>query len=212
MNTPSVQPQLVQSAPPVPSSSPASLQQKPAPLTTPNLDLRINLVQRTLDNTQMLVRAMETKAAFTLTATGVLSASIFGIIQALRTPTFNEGLVIAVCIVVYVVMASMTMLSASRVYIASGTTLNPNPNTAGLLFPLMILQRYNDDFDAYHKQWTSISTNELLRDYAHQVLEVSNIYRAKQRNVNRTLRLFRVLCLCWIVVATVGILIHIKLL
>jgi hypothetical protein len=72
-----------------------------------------------------------------------------------------------------------------------------------MLFPLMLLERYSvegkADEEAYLKRLQRIEPKEILHDYANQIIEVSDIYRAKQKLVNLTLNQFRWLSILWVV-------------
>ncbi|HEX8231216.1 MAG TPA: hypothetical protein VF826_18195 [Chloroflexia bacterium] len=106
-------------------------------------------------------------------------------------------------IVVYLLMAFNVIYVATKVYQARTHSVRPDTKAPGMLFPLMLLERYSvegkADEEAYLKRLQRIEPKEILHDYANQIIEVSDIYRAKQKLVNLTLNQFRWLSILWVV-------------
>jgi hypothetical protein len=75
----------------------------------------------------------------------------------------------------------------------------------------MLLERYSVEGkaneDTYLERLHRLEPKEILQDYANQIIEVSDIYRAKQRLVNLALDHFRRLSILWVVTMLVLMLI-----
>jgi hypothetical protein len=100
-------------------------------------------------------------------------------------------------------MAFIVIYVATKVYQARSHSVRPETTAPGMLFPLMLLERYSVDGkaneDVYLQRLQRLEPTEIIEDYANQIIEVSDIYRAKQRLVNLTLDLFRKLSILWVV-------------
>jgi hypothetical protein len=114
-------------------------------------------------------------------------------------------------IVVYLLMAFNVISVATKVYQARPHSVRPNTAAPGMLFPLMLLERYSVEGkaneDTYLERLHRLEPKEILHDYANQIIEVSDIYRAKQRLVNLALDHFRRLSILWVVTMLVLMLI-----
>ena len=72
-----------------------------------------------------------------------------------------------------------------------------------MIFPLVILDRYQAgdkaDEEIYFQALSEISTQEILHDYAAEIVEISFIYHAKQQRINLGAAQFRWLSIFWII-------------
>jgi hypothetical protein len=168
---------------------------------------RLEFAQRAFTNAQELSRMMDQKAGYILSAVGLLTTALgIAAARALDAPgasplhqLVHAASVVAFCI--YTVVAVMVVLYATQVFRASGRQTTLDAGAPGLLFPLMVLDGIRSEQivneRAYFESLGSVSVQGILRDYAHQVVQVSMIYERKQRLVNRAVRLFQWLALCW---------------
>src|SRR5439155_26424277 len=102
-----------------------------------------------------------------------------------------------------VVLAFMVVFAATQVFRALGKTLIQESLAPGLIFPLTVLERHKADDvmdeEMYFRRMASVSSNDIIRDYSNQVLEISAIYHRKQSHINSSVRLFQYLSISWIV-------------
>ncbi len=169
---------------------------------------RLDFAQRCFTNAQELTRLMDQKANYILAAVGLLTAALGSLAsRALEiTPDANwlwlkpAG---AVFTVAYMLIAFATIYNATRVYIATPHSLRPRTSAPGLLFPLMLLERFRTDTgpdeELYFDKLSVLTPKDILRDYSNQIVEISNIYQSKQRRINLSIGLFRGLIGCWII-------------
>ena len=170
---------------------------------------RLDFAQRAFTNAQDLNRMMDQKASFLLSAVGLLTTAL-GLV-AVRALDVPAALAVhdavhmagAFFFVVYVTIAVLIVFLSTQVFRASGRLLRPDTEAPGLLFPLLLLRRIRDgenpDERVYFQSVSQVSIVQILRDYAHQVVEISAIYDRKQQMVNRSTALFQWLALCWII-------------
>jgi hypothetical protein len=190
-----------------------------AELTTDTLfKARLDYVMRSYINIQELIRFMDQKAGYLLAAMVLLTTAL-GIVAAkamdasanltwqvnLSIPAITDTLKVLalVAFAAYLVLAFLVLVTATRVYKALPNTLNPNSTAPGLIFPLMLLERYRKDNDAdedsYFVRLLNVQGNDILHDYSNQVMETSKIYQIKQRQINASIRWFQYLSIAWIV-------------
>jgi hypothetical protein len=172
---------------------------------------RLGFAERCLINAQDLSRMMDLKASFLLSAVALMTAAL-GIVaskalDARADPGAETVLKIAglVSFVAYIILAFTVVYSVTRVFKALGRMLAPNSQSLapGLIFPLIVLERYQADGavdeEMYFSKLAQVSSRDMLRDYTNQVLEVSAIYRRKQLEINTSVRLFQYLSISWII-------------
>lgn len=170
---------------------------------------RLAFAERCLVNAQDLSRMMDLKANFLLSAVALMTAAL-GIVaskalDARADPGAETVLKIAglVSFVAYIILAFTVVYSVTRVFKALGRMLTPTSVAPGLIFPLIVLERYQADGavdeEMYFSKLAQVSSRDMLRDYTNQVLEVSAIYRRKQLEINTSVRLFQYLSISWII-------------
>ena len=161
---------------------------------------------------------MDQKAGYLLTAVGLLTTAL-GIVAAkaldananlawrleLSAPEAVTALkaLALISFVTYMVLAFIVLWYATRVFKALPNLLKRPTTAPGLIFPLILLERYktgdNVDEDSYYNQLLNVQGNDILHDFANQVMEVSNIYQRKQKQINTSIRWFEYLSVCWII-------------
>jgi hypothetical protein len=171
---------------------------------------RLYFAQSNLENLQNLVRFIDQKAAFILTAVGVLTAALFtlvaGTVFAPARTTFDTiaKIVLGLTTLAYTILASTVVYAVAQITSAGSSTLKPDTRAPGMIFPLTLLQRYNADEASYHARLLDLSYADMLHDYANQMMEVSNIYQQKHRYVNSSVSRFRWLSVAWIIAVLIG--------
>jgi hypothetical protein len=166
---------------------------------------RLEFAQRCFINIQELIRFMDQKAGFLLAAVGILTAALGTLVTRVFGSTLSFAWQAAfrttggVFVLAYLAMAFAVIYSATSVFIASPTMLRPDTMAPGLIFPLILLKRFEADEEMYLKKLSGVTPAELLHDYANQIMEIANIYQSKQRQVNLSMALFRWLCVLWII-------------
>jgi hypothetical protein len=179
------------------------------PHSDASIEANLSFAREVFANVQDLTRTMDQKANNLLSSVALLTAAL-GILasNAITADTpevwqrvFKGAGVLL--IVVYLLMAFNVIYVATKVYQARTHSVRPDTKAPGMLFPLMLLERYSvegkADEEAYLKRLQRIEPKEILHDYANQIIEVSDIYRAKQKLVNLTLNQFRWLSILWVV-------------
>jgi hypothetical protein len=170
---------------------------------------RLQFAQATLENIQELIRAIDSKASNVVSSVALLTASL-GIVAGAAIGANPDGtaewsLKVAgiTLILAYLLLAFAVIYLATRVYRAHVRALRPGSSSPGLIFPNIILQRHRTDGkpdeDLYLRRLAQASDFELLHDYANQIVEVSNVYTIKQRQLNLCLDIFRGLSIVWVV-------------
>jgi hypothetical protein len=177
---------------------------------------RLDYVMRSFINTQDLIRFMDQKAGYLLSAVGLLTTAL-GIVAAkaldananltwhveLSAPELIAVLKILALIsfVGYLLLAFVVLTSATKVFKALPNMLKRVSAAPGLIFPLILLEKhkYSADDDSYYTQLLNVQGNDILHDFADQLMEISNIYQRKQRQINASIRWFEYLGVAWII-------------
>jgi hypothetical protein len=185
--------------------------------THASVEARLSFAREVFANAQDLTKTMDQKANNLLSSVALLTAALGILASSAITANTQEdwqrifkgaGVLL---ILIYLLMAFDVIYVATKVYQARTHSVRPNTTAPGMLFPLMLLERYSvegkADEDTYLKRLHRLEPKEILHDYASQIIEVSDIYRAKQRLVNLALDRFRRLSIMWIVTMLVLMLI-----
>jgi hypothetical protein len=180
---------------------------------------RLDYVMRSFANAQDLVRFMDLKAGYLLTAVGLLTTAL-GIVAAkaldanasltwrveLSAPEFIALLkaLALISFVAYLLLAFVLLASATKVFKALPNLLKGHSTAPGLIFPLILLERYRGEGDhpnedSYYERLLNVQGDDILHDFANQVMEVSNIYQRKQQQVNASIKWFEYLSVVWII-------------
>ena len=190
---------------------------EPPANTYVDVEAKLSFAKDVFANAQDLTKTMDQKANNLLASVALLTAAL-GILasSAISADTHEDWQRLfkgagVLLIVVYLLMAFNIIYIATKVYQARTHSVRPNTNAPGMLFPLMLLERYSvegkADENAYLNRLQRLEPKEILHDYANQIVEVSDIYRAKQRLVNLALDRFRELSILWVVTMLVLMLI-----
>ena len=191
------------------SSKAAALPSAVAPSTDALLKMRFDFAEKCFSNAQDLSRLMDQKAGYLLSAVGLLTTAL-GIVasKALDVEPAgpwhigvkSSGLVFFLA---YVLTAFMVIYNATRVFQAHSRRMQSQTAAPGLIFPLTVLGRYRSqqppEEEVYYNRLVTVGPDDVFRDLADQIIEVSNIYRQKQTQVNRGTRLFAWLVIFWVV-------------
>lgn len=168
---------------------------------------RLSFAQNVFANAQDLTRSMDGKANNLLASVALLTAALSILASSAISATTQDdwqrllkgaGVLL---IVLYLLTAFNVIYIATKVYQARTHSVRPNTKAPGMLFPLMLLERYSIDGKAdegtYLKRLKTLEPGDILEEYANQIIEVSDIYRAKQQLVNLALDRFRLLSIQW---------------
>ncbi len=169
---------------------------------------RLAFAERCYINAQELNRSIDLKSNFLLAAVGLLTGAV-GLLASsalagktsLEWPGILRGAGVLL-ILVYLLVAFSVVYSATSVYRAVPNVLRPETNAPGMIFPLMLLARFQKDEipdeEVYLNRLSTASAQDLLHDYANQIVEVSHIYKLKQSEINRSLQRFHWMSVLWI--------------
>ena len=180
-------------------------------------EAQLSFARGVFANVQDLTKTMDQKANNLLSSVALLTAALGILASSAITATSQDdwqrlfkgtGVFL---IVVYLLMAFNIIYIATRVYQARPHSVRPDTTAPGMLFPLMLLERYSvdgrADEDAYLNRLQVLQPKDILHEYANQIIEVSDIYKAKQKLVNLALGQFRKLSILWVVTMLVLMLI-----
>jgi hypothetical protein len=168
------------------------------------LKYRLDFVQRCFSHIQTLIGFMDQKVGYVIMAIGILTAAL----GTFADRAFTASLVgwqvttryaaIAFCLL-YLVIAFIIIYTAVRVYTARPGLLRAKTTAPEMLFPLSVLDQFQSDEDKYLRALTTVTPEKILHEYAHDVMELSNIYRIKQSFVNKATDLLKWICLVWVI-------------
>lgn len=167
-------------------------------------ELQFNFAMQGLQNSQDLVRFLDQKAGLVITAVSILTAAIGALlIEAIRgAPVGVFGLAIrgaiGVGVLLYMLLAFAVISWAIRVLMPAVNRLLPDSHALGLIFPLMVLQRTDADDAVYTRRVVQASIEDLIHDFANQILEVSYVYKEKHEQLGKVMRYFRWLSILWV--------------
>lgn len=178
---------------------------------------RLAFAQGAFANIQELNRTMDQKANNLLASVALLTAAL-GILAAGAidtTPQDNWQCLFrgagVVLLLLYLLVAFNVIYVATKVYQARSHSLRPDTTAPAMLFPLMLLEGYSTngkpDEVAYLNRLMTLEHREILHDYSNQIMEVANIYKVKQSQINVALERFRWLSILWVVAMLVLVLI-----
>jgi len=171
--------------------------------------MRLDFAERCFINSLELIRFMDLKAHYLLSAVALLTAAL-GVVASKALDVTPEtdwqfwikgaGLT---SFLLFVATAFSVIYNATRVFRASSTVLGGRDLAPGLIFPLTILGQFKagsaQDAEGYFERMSSLQSPDILRDYVSQILEISSIYKHKHHRINTSLDLFRLLTIFWIV-------------
>lgn len=180
--------------------------------------VRLDYVMRSFINTQDLIRFMDQKAGYLLSAVGLLTTAL-GIVAAKaldananltwQLELSSPGLIAVLKVVAlisfvgYLLLAFVVLTSATKVFKALPNMLKRVSTAPGLIFPLILLEKYkygnSAEDDRYYTQLLNVQGNDILHDFADQLMEISNIYQRKQQQINASIRWFEYLSVAWII-------------
>lgn len=175
------------------------------------LRTRLEYAQRCFANVQDLSRLMDQKAGYLLSAVSLLTLAL-GVVAAKSldlkpTAALHEVVhtTALLFMVGYTVVAFLVVYLTTRVFHALPHRRPPQPDAPGLMFPLMLLDRIEQSPAAkaseqvYFEQLNKVTVQGIMKDYSNQIIEVSTIYRHKQKQINRATSLFGLLVVSWVV-------------
>ncbi len=166
--------------------------------------LRVDFAIRSMLHIQELVRFMDQKSGLVLTAVGILTtaqgafivrlfslATVSPLQQALRLATLG-------CALIYILVAFSVIFAGTKVFTPSVKPRRPDSKAPGLIFPLAILQKQDGNEDLYQQRIMQAMPSDLLLDLSNQIVELSNIFKAKSRYLDAVFWRFRLLCVLWL--------------
>jgi hypothetical protein len=171
--------------------------------------LRQEFAEKCFTNAQDLSRMMDQKAGYLLSAVGLLTTAL-GIVAAKAmdvTPSGTGQAALKMAgtafFLAYVIVAFLVVYNSTRVFQAMPNRPQRGSTAPGLIFPLVLLDRYHadekGDEEIYYRRLSEVGVHDILRDYASEVVDISFIYRGKQRRINSAANQFRWLSMFWIV-------------
>ena len=171
--------------------------------------MRLEFAERCFINSLELIRFMDLKANYLLSAVALLTAAL-GVVASKAldvAPDSDWAFWIKsagmTSFLLFVATAFAVIYNATRVFRASSTILGGRTLAPGLIFPLSILGQFKaeseQDAERYFQKMSGLQSDDILRDYSREILEISSIYKSKHHRINLSLDLFRWLTIFWIV-------------
>ena len=173
------------------------------------LKMRLEFAERCFINSLELVRFMDLKANYLLSAVALLTAAL-GVVasKSLDVPVSNDwqfwlksaGLGF---FLLFVATAFSVIYNATRVFRASSTVIPGRSMPTSLIFPLAIMGQFKaesgQDVERYESTMLNVQPADILRDYSNQIFQISSIYERKHHRINLSLDLFRWLTIFWVI-------------
>src|SRR5205085_9863877 len=117
------------------------------------------------------------------------------------------GIIGLVLTLAYLLVAFNVLFRATQVFGARIGAVNPETTSPGMIFPLMVVKRHQKlgkpDEDLYLRRLLNARPQDLLHDYANQIIEISSIYQHRQKKLNESVKQFQWLSVVWVVTALV---------
>jgi hypothetical protein len=168
---------------------------------------RLDFAQRCFTNVQELSRFMDQKAGSLISAVSLLNIAL-GIVAAQTLNLPADGTIVSAIhlsglglFVVYLFLAVTVIVLSTNTFRALPNIVRQTTPAPGLMFPLILLKRIRVDAyveeERYLEKLGKVTVDEMLQDYANQIVEVSAIYERKQLQINRATTIFHWLCGCW---------------
>ena len=178
---------------------------------------QLDFARSVFANIQELNRTMDAKANYLLASVALLTAALGLVASRALAVTVQEdwqrllkGTAI-VLVLGYLLVAFTVIYLATGIYQARSQRVSARTEAPGMLFPLMLLHRYSvdgkADESAYLDRLRTLQSDDILQDYSNQIIEVSIIYEAKQKQVNMCLSLFRWAGILWLLTMLVVVLV-----
>jgi hypothetical protein len=181
----------------------ASLLDFEAPDTTALTSPRLEFARNSFNQTQDLIRFMDQKAFFILSAVGMLTTGlgVFSsiILSLVPRSAWHGGLGLAggALALLYLAVAFAVVLKSSSVFTPrTGSPAGGFPSH-NLFFLPASAPSVQRDQETYISKLTLLDHDAVLADYATSTARVSAIYQVKERYVNAAIFRFRALCLVW---------------
>ena len=153
-----------------------------------------------LDGIQTLIGRMDLKAGIVLTLVGLLSAALYALSGSLlgRVPTVLCHQFLLSVLAVYFLFMTYILWQTTSVFIARPASVGNFSKAPLMLYPLLILKTFKSDKD-YAERAANLSHDDILADYANQIMECSNIYKLKHEYVNKSVKALAFLLLPWFI-------------
>ena len=163
---------------------------------------QLEFAERCFTNAQELIRFIDQKTGYLLAAVGILTA-IMGVLVTRIAEIKPEGdwqnISLAIgggLILLFFILAFVIICLSPIVLRARSHTSCPNRRAKGLIFPLMILNACPSELQ-YADELISATPEQLLDEYASQVVTLSQIFRIKQAYLNKILCCFFTMAFVW---------------
>lgn len=153
----------------------------------PSADLlRIEFARENLRSIQQLIALLDQKSYLVLVITGVTSAAFFSVVGGFLSRLevlLSPGLVVPVTAAWFLIEAGLVLwfsLKSIQGVVAAAVTIE----APGMVFPHALLRRYGNSAERYYEQLRGLDVDQLLRDYAAEIVKTSSIFVEKSQQVN----------------------------
>lgn len=176
-----------------------------APFTGERLAmLRLEFARNSFLHVQDVLRFLDQKAFYVLSAVGVLTTALgiyssimFGFV-ARETWQGPAGVALGGAALLYLLVAFSVIVRASSVFRPRRGAPDQVIEGAGLFFLPTAPPAIRDDLEGYGGRIAAMEGVDILADYAAASAALSAIYREKERRVTNAIAGFRFLAVLWI--------------
>lgn len=158
-----------------------------------------------LDNIQNLINRMDMKAGIIMTVVGLLSAALYALLAVLIKGKYIIGagfifflVVFYFCVMTYILWQTM------RIFLVRHATFENHSQAPRMLFPLLILQHFKTEKE-YAARAIKLTHEDIIADYANQIMECSNIYNLKIEPIDKAIKAMKYLSELWLFVIAIAI-------
>ena len=146
---------------------------------------RIEFARDNLHGIQQLILAMDQKSYLVLVIMGVTSAAFFsfaGGVLGKVTHGLGPGLIVPASAAWFLIEAALVLWFALRSIqgvVAAPATID----APALVFPVALMKRYDGDAQRYFDRLHTLDSDDILRDYAAEIIKTSSVYVEKFHQV-----------------------------
>jgi hypothetical protein len=154
--------------------------------------------KNSLQNIQNLIARMDLKAGIILTIVGLLSPAIYPFAIALFENCIHLAvrIILGVILTAYFIFLAFLLWAIRNVFVARPATAGNYSQAPQMLFPQLVVKTFKSDKD-FKERALQLTHDDIIADYANQVMECSHIYNLKHGYVNKAIKWLLWLLLPW---------------
>jgi hypothetical protein len=165
--------------------------------------LRLEYARNAFAHTQDLIRFMDQKAFFVLSAVGLLTTAL-GISASIMLTLITRdawhsppGAIACILSLAYLALAFAVVFTSTSVFIARSHGTTPSGTRQSFISLPSAQTDVRENRDEYLSALSVVDHNDILHDYANASAEIAVIYRLKASRVNAGITRLRYLSVFW---------------